>query len=102
MALVTPQFLASVAACTHNANGSLTDPSGATVYPTAAPSGGHSNPWTLGATGYTMPSGVYTSLIGATAQHDGSFVTINGSHYWLGLDASGTAVADLPSGPPPP
>ncbi|HSM93409.1 MAG TPA: hypothetical protein VLT47_11035 [Anaeromyxobacteraceae bacterium] len=108
MAYVTADFLSAVKACTWQSSGggSLRNASGATLYPYAAPSTGHSNAWTLAASGPTISESVYNQLVAGTtagAHYAGEFV-VSGTSYWLAEEygIAGNRVAVLPDEPPPP
>jgi hypothetical protein len=106
MALVTSPFLSAVASCTWSSSngGCLIDPTGAIVFPTAAPTELHNGLWSLApksGNAHIINQGLAAQLSTSRAEEDGSFVTATGRRFWLGVN--GSAVEDAPyTGPPPP
>lgn len=96
----------SALAWTDAAGGCLVDGAGAHYKLYATASAGHDQPWgvvTATTTGaYAVPHAAYATLKGGVAQSDGSFADASGALHWLGLNASGTAVACESHTPPPP
>lgn len=108
MATTLQPFLNAVSALSWSdaSGGSLVDSAGAHWKLYAAASTGHDQPWgvvTATTTGaYAVPHAAYATLKGGGAQSDGSFADASGALHWLGVNASGTAVACESHTPPPP